>query len=169
MLPPMRAELSTVDIQSSKLASSALSKKALTLALSRDTWMPNCASQGTSVLLARSISNGICSLSSGTSLAITGMINNTSASKATIATTSTNTTAARRGMRRAASASTAGCSAYASTAAMMNGVSTGPSSHSSSTAAAAAANQIKLRRWDGFRDINAVAAGRRRATRRCDR
>ncbi len=81
------------------------------LAVSSETWRPNCASQGTTVRLSLSASSGICSRSSGTSLLRIGTTSSSSASKARITATSITSTASTRGTRRAARRSTAGCSA----------------------------------------------------------
>ena len=111
MLPPMRAEFIAVANHSSMFASRYLSTKALMLAVSSATWMPNCASQGATVVFRRSASSGICSRSSGSSFDRIGTISSATASTTTISANSTSATAATRGNQRAASRSTAGCSA----------------------------------------------------------
>ena len=96
-LPPSLSEDSTDPIISSKFVLRYLTTKALMLATSKDTLMPNCASHGPSELLSRPASKGSCSRSKGNSLAKIGTTSNAIDSKISTKSTSTSSTASTRG------------------------------------------------------------------------
>src|SRR6516164_4644824 len=126
--------------------------------------MPIPCSHGETLPLIRSTRSGACSLISGSSRERIGTVSSTRPASARIAPTSTTTTASTRGVRRAASISTSGWSAYASTAPIANGVSTGPSSQTKTIAATASAAQLRVRRCAAVRAI--AACGRKLVRRR---